>query len=297
MTTVVFFVRTMPPEAGAAALLSMAGGVVSLIYTIESAKESTLKKMRENIVDVAGSDTPSSDITLLMIGTYWPDAEKLADYYEVVVIKPSHTLSPVEQVLKYIDENSLDGRTFDLCVRTVFAPMIAMLIDRHTGKNLESTQVVVAGLTQLGADQQRGIYAAFLKFFEGRITMEEIVDAGKKIVSAQYEIVNTRVSDLSSTFKLANGTAVAVTDAPELINMTHEMLRKRHGVLVTMTCTLKFSPRTDKVNVCYSIRSDDSAVSAVELIKKLAPDGDGSPQCAGGRVEMDIGLSKIKAAD
>jgi hypothetical protein len=166
-----------------------------------------------------------------------------------------------------------------------FSHVINLMDDRAYGRNLAETQPFYTGIFNYGSINI-DIYDKFVKLFEGDYSIKEIIKAGKMIVSAQMQMAQERVLKNSKVTKLSDGSIAVVTEAPDLMNLTHESLHQKHPeAQITILMNMKFS-QSGSDELCYSFRSFNINVDVSSLAKKV--NGDGSKTAAGGRVKHEF---------
>jgi len=164
------------------------------------------------------------------------------------------------------------------------SPLLKILNDRSIGQNVEETQPFFTGLANLPGEnsEEENIYL----ILTGEYRLENVIKIGLNILKSQRVMARNRAMKNARQGEFKDGTTYVVSEAPELVNLTHEALRKEHpSVDVTICASLKFT--RDQDQVAHSMRSWNPTVDVKKLIGER---GGGSSTAAGGRVNIDISL-------
>jgi hypothetical protein len=297
--TTLVLVSTMPCEIGAAALYhcleEQANNVVVMKIPEAKSFDLTLKEIQYKQI-------PNE---IIMIGTYWRDCltELVASLPETNfhIYCSGEPLTGFEE-MKRVSMVSSDGITgparylFNLakgwCKSTtllklfehIHSPVMTMIDDRFYNRNILQNQIFFTGLYNHDS-LESSLYEKFIKIFQSEYDYDDIMETGETIVSAQMSMAKERAVNNSRLETLSDGSIAAVTEGPELVNLTHDALHQKYPeAKVTLVMGLKFGPTSEADELSYSIRSFDVSVNAQHLAKKV--NGDGSSTTAGGRVKI-----------
>ena len=92
-----------------------------------------------------------------------------------------------------------------------------MLDDRIYNRNIAETQSFYTGLFNFDS-VDLPLFEKFTKLFQGDYPLYEVIKSGQRIALAQQ----------NQDSHFANGTSAVVTEAPKLVNLAHDALRKKH---------------------------------------------------------------------
>lgn len=194
---------------------------------------------------------------------------------------------------RYLDSTSVQGKLFLNSNREVFE----LLEKRIMSVDNSSTQVFFTGLFnfqhQKYDNSVEGLSKKFLLLLCGELSVSELVNLGSNILVSQIQLASERVRKNSRMGVLSNGKTYLITNAPDLINLTHDSLynSKEEKPDITITVSLKFSDEeNDKIH--YSMRSYKDEVDVSEIIKNNT-NGDGFKKSAGGTKEIDNMLNSF----
>lgn len=166
--------------------------------------------------------------------------------------------------------------------------LIDMLDKRIASLATFETQPLITGMSNiypLISELER-----YYMLFQGKISLDEVLNKGRDIVESQYNMVLQRVLNNSRTGFLQNGMKYCVTEAPELVNITHDQLKKHYSdCQITIIVNLKIL-NDNKDELAYSIRSHDGVTDVREILQlSLGRDkAGGDPFSAGGRRNIDL---------
>jgi hypothetical protein len=245
---------------------------------------------------------------IIMIGTYWMEClEKLVSHYDKTIFEiycpgkvPDLEFKGKERIILTCGEGGVGPSrfTFNLAKRKCksaslvklfeknFSLVMTFIDDRFVNKNILENQSFYTGLCNFGPIED-SLYEKFVKLFEGEFNLEEVIKTGRVIVSSQMLIARERALNNSRMEKLLDGTLAAVSEGPELVNLTHDALREKYPESqVTLVVGIKFGKDKKGDELSYSIRSFDANVNAKKLAQKVR--GDGSSNTAGGRIHIEL---------
>lgn len=288
MTTIVFYNSSMPPEVGAAALLSMLENVVCVGQTTQEA----------NVLEKATvADNKNGPISVLFIGTYWQVGKissAIKKCTNVAVYKDDGTISPVEFCITYARDEKISTDQFERDVYFKYAPMIGFLKMRHAQpNNTAATQKVLAGLNNHEKMVQCStLFERMCMVLRGDVSFQDVLHIGEVASKVQEEVAKEQATKSSKKFKLLSGHTAIITNNSKLVNLTHLALHNHApDADVSIVVALHFGEKTE---LSYSIRSYNPEVNAVELVRSLTQDktrGDGNHAAAGGRVPINVELN------
>ena len=302
MTAKLVLVASNPCETAAGALYSALNAKafvqvlqISAIKSLDDKQISALQREHHDI---------------LMIGTYWTN--KLPLFVQcfptssIVILCPgapssSLTESKYPDVKLVYDSNpcafvlqlAQDEGESETCVRLMrkmFKNAIQMIDDRFNFRNVERNQAFFTGIFNVEpTSDDTSLLAKFYNFFQGGYDEEELTNQGRAILNAQLMMAKERVINNSKQVQLKDGTKAVMTEASELVNLTHDALHTKFpDAGVTLVVGIKFGEENSQTDeLSYSIRSfNPSAVNAQSLAQTIG--GDGTQTTAGGRVPIHI---------
>ncbi len=229
-------------------------------------------KLKEhNCLDDYCKENPS---TIVCFGDFWSDeyiAEISTKYKQVNIVHINYGGSPFKQLVNLI--LSLEGFHHDL-VEFGFEQnfkLIEMIEQRCRGENTLKTQPLVTGISNVLVDVP--IEERYSLLFRNKLLkLEDVLNLGSKIMESQIQIAKERTLKNSRTGTFKDGTAYAITDAPELVNLTHDALRERYGCQVTVIASLKFKEGGPD-EVSHSMRSYDNNIDVRAMVKPFGGSG------------------------
>jgi len=310
-TTLVFYVDSMPYEAAAVALFKLTPHTECVSLTINEARD---RACVEKIIDSANAEGTLKRV--LFYGTYWRDenleyfAEKLSKTATVHVYdygspvpeaKQSETIGrffggPQKIGLAtftstFLEEHKLLDAMLHTTILNFSAPALKLIDDRTFNINQTESEVMFSGMYAVGSPDGK-LIDKFVDLFTGKLRFEDVMKLGKTVVEVRINLARARVLHNSRKIVLADGTEACITNAPELVNVTHDELHKEHEVPVTITVALNFKGTT---TVSLSIRSYDKAINAGALARMIKdkdgkPSGDGNAEAGGGRTNFVLDL-------
>jgi hypothetical protein len=286
----------MPCEVGSAAFLSTLENVVCYGDTIDSAKkEGSIAKFLTPI--------PKN---VFLLGTYWnsdldktsklfPDTEfYLYSFGEGTDSKDDNvnktygvknvSHGPAWASIEFVRQVGLSSKLFEMAVR-LHRPILDMIDDRILNRNIVQNQILYSGLYNYPKfAQDQTLFQKFVSVFCGEVDIDAIMEVGKVVLDCQLGMARERAVKNSKIIVLSDGTTKAsVTDAPDLINLTHDALHGAHKTSVTICTSWKFG--TDKPDqLALSVRSFDPQINAERLIQAFDKNGGGNSSAAGGRI-------------
>lgn len=305
MTRTTILVSTMPCEVGAGALYHCLDEKADiLIMKIPDARR--FEVCMANLSGVDGKN-PHPDL-IVMVGTYWMDCleqlvyhfsetlfhiycpGKVFDYklngrHRVTMTSGENNLGP-SRFLFELAKSSCSSETLFKLFEKNFSTVMTFIDDRFANRNIADNQAFYTGLYNFGS-MDTSLYDKFVKLFQGEYDLSEVIKSGTFIVNSQILLARERALNNSRTEKLSDGTLAAITEGPELVNLTHEALHQKYPhAQVTLVLGVKFGQTSKEDELSYSIRSFDVSVNAQKLGKKVR--GDGGQNTAGGRIHIDL---------
>lgn len=192
--------------------------------------------------------------------------------------------SPLDAVISIAKEHR-KWTPIDDFVLKQHSEFISMLDNRALGVNVEATQALFAGLYETSTKDKVDLDEKIYQVFCGHINLGDVTELGATILKNQRNLARERALKNARTGTFADGTKYVVTDAPELVNLTHgELLREHPDVHVTICTKLLFeSGQPDRI--AHSMRSWNKKVSVKRIIGER---GGGSDTAAGGTTEVDV---------
>jgi hypothetical protein len=297
MTHIIFYISTMPCEIGAAALLScVSSAIVAIPMTINDAKSDAGLQIIKKYAQRGNS--------LIFLGSYWNSiipqiaststvhthlpGEIPAGFAGTVVSANASGIGPAAFVAKYALEN-FNSTSIKYFLES-HKKVIELLDDRFFNRNIVDNQIFFSGLYNYPSENNLGNFERFIDLFEGKVQLEELMKIGKVISDAQQNMARERAVKNSKHITLSDGTKAVVTDAPELINLTHDEMHKLHGTDVTINISYRFSDKSED-QISFSIRSYNTAINAEAIAKRINNESGGSREAAGGRVTAKLPLN------
>jgi len=236
---------------------------------------------------------------IIMIGTYWSNClkELLGEFEDasfilycfgetmsiyadnLLQISGTEGTGPAQFLLNIAKENSKSNKLVKL-FENQFGTVIKYIDDRIYNRNIIQNQIFYTGFFNYDDDVDMPWVDKFIKLFQGDYDLNKIMSIGQTIVSAQMGMARERVKTNSKQVTLADGTKAVVTEAPDIVNLSHDALHQKYPEAhVTIVMNMKFGS-TDRL--AFSIRSFDSSIDASNYAKKIG--GDGNQSAAGGQI-------------
>lgn len=184
----------------------------------------------------------------------------------------------------------------NLFVRT-FDRVIKFIDERAYGENTLESQALLTGLYNYG-DLEMSLFDKFVKLFQCEYPVEDIISMGKTVISAHIQLSQERAVKNSRQVPLPGGKTAVVTEAPDLVNLTHDALhRKFPEASMTVTLSVKFGQdnkgRGDEL--AFSFRGFDSSIDVSAYARGLG--GDGTSSVAGGRMKFEVPMPFSTSGD
>lgn len=291
----VLYIATMPCEVGVAALLSHLDNVVCYSDTIDSAKKGSLARFLAGVTS-----------HVLLLGNYWNNtlaslAENnpnitfyLYDFGEGTnntvgnvnfTFGTTSKIGPCQYAIEFARSVGGSNLLFDALVR-LHKPAIEMIDERIFNKNITDNQIMYSGLyNHPSFTQEENLFTRFVKMFNGTISFDDICRVGKPIFNCQLGMAHERATKNAKVMLLNDKkTLAAVTNSPDLINLTHQKLYETYKTDVTICVNWSFSSdRPDQF--VESVRSFNPDISAEKLVKQVSKDGGGNSTSAGTRFD------------
>jgi hypothetical protein len=244
----------------------------------------------------------------ILIGSYWNEALLSPKGYTGITVyvfgkPPSNAYSPgivfvsgerlaigpCEFLLQSLGSPPYASKSFT-ALAGAFASVLDLSDERMFGRKLPESQVLYTGMYNAKMPSENAtLFDRFCLLFRGGLSLAEVLRNGAAILESQQSLVRERALKNSITVTLGNGTKAVVTNAPDLINITHEALHSANAdVPVTIVLSLRFSDADKSTKLAYSVRSWDHSVKADDYIKELlgAHNADGNSTAAGGRADI-----------
>ena len=300
MGFLVYYIRTMPVEACVAALACMLNKSTQAIgMTIDQAKDEELKlPTTYDLVIFLGNywdtqlktyfqkqpfDAITTDIVVYSFGNDSPFPSKFQIAY--VVSKDQTPVGFFKDLWnKYLQPH---GSGVKSVYFALLKPVLDILDDRVRERNLPQTQVFFSGLANHPAIRGDSVFERFSSFLRAEATLETIEQCGMTVLESQMKLTADRAKTNSTVVKLSNGRTAAVTDAPDLINLSHDALKKAYPeVDLTLVSSFKFAHQ-GKVSISYSYRSTENLKCEFHLGNEMEKhEGGGSKTAAATRIEI-----------
>jgi hypothetical protein len=295
---IVILCSDMPCEVGAAALYNC---------LVEDSVVIQMKVSEARSYDITSSMVIDRGLPvkhIIMLGTYWNSCldallENFTCNFTIYCFgKSSEELKSKKNISVFEGENGYGPTKFlfnlaKLKIRSppltklyenTFGRIIDLIDDRIYNKNIAESQPFYTGLFNHDSFET-SLFNKFLKLFQGDYNLDDIIASGRSIVNSQIHLARERVIRNSKVITLKDGTEAVVTEAPELVNLTHDALHNKYpDVKVTIIMNMKFGDKNDEL--AYSVRSFDPQIDASEYARKVQ--GDGNKSVAGGRVEYQF---------
>lgn len=170
---------------------------------------------------------------------------------------------------------------------TRHAELLCLLNDRSLGQNADGTHPLFAGLWESKAQDAAGLEATIYLLLTGQLEYDKILEIGNTVFRNHRNLARARALKNARSGKLAGGASYVVTDAPELINLTHSELKKEYpSAQVTICAKLSFKNGADD-HVRHSLRSWDPKIDVKIVIGER---GGGSGTAAGCSSRVNVGL-------
>jgi hypothetical protein len=296
----VLFIERMGCEITTPVLLSLLENVETFGDSIQNAK---LPQSLKNILSQYENLN-----NVIMIGTYWNDGLQLASEsfpsvkFFVIANGESKTtlpnvkvfntqetqIGPVQTSLNIVDSLGLATKSFKAYLATN-QDIIRLSDDRIFNRNIEENQYFYSGLF---ADPKLSgsLKERLEQLVNGISNMTDVLRFGKIAFGVQLGMAQERAIQNSMVFQFTQKgetkTAV-ITNAPELVNLTHDQLfRHNDSVDYTVTTALRFH---NGVKLQYSFRSQQDGSDAQMIAQHMG--GDGSKISAGATIPFEIPLN------
>jgi hypothetical protein len=184
-----------------------------------------------------------------------------------------------DYLMNYLRKNSLVD---DFKVSDSMMKAIKLFDDRLFHRNMDNTQILFTGLSNINTE--KSLLDNTIDLFKNPESMKSIESEGLKILTSQLMVVRDRVKNNSKIVTLNTGIIASITEATELVNMTHEELQKVHRTDMTIVFCHKLLNNSIK----YSLRSWKDTIDAQEYAKLIG--GNGNISSAGGEVDFNLEL-------
>ena len=305
MDRTVILVSTMPCEIGVGALYHCLDEEADVVI-MKIADARRFELCVANLSKPESKDIPPTSI--IMIGTYWTEClEQLVSHYantrfhiycpgklfeyqgkgrnRINMISGEIGLGPSRFLFEFA-RSKAHSETFFKLFEKNFATVMTFIDDRFVNRNIIENQAFYTGIYNFGSIDT-SLYDKFVNLFQGEYDLAEVIKSGQAIVASQILLSRERALNNSRMQTLSDGTLAAITEAPELVNLTHDSLKQKYPeAQVTLVVGIKFGKSAKEDELSYSIRSLDASVNAQALAKKVR--GDGSQSTAGGRIHIEL---------
>jgi hypothetical protein len=218
--------------------------------------------------------------------TLYDDYEQviiIGDYFEEPRIKSHHHVivsetDLFEQVLTVIPRMPLRN----LFIQYI-EDMIPLINNKIFSRESLETQIFFCGIYNM--TEGNTLYDKFLSVLMGKTKFAELMTTGKNILTSQIGIAKDRCLKNSRQGTLKNTVTYCVTNAPELMNLTHEQLHEKYpDVSVTILTRFKYKEGVPDT-VGHSLRSWSSDIDVRDIIGEFG--GGITSQVAGGTTPID----------
>lgn len=300
----VCYIERMGCEVTTPVLLSLLENVETFGDSIQNAKIPTsLKNVLSQFHDIAH---------VILIGTYWNESLRLAhesfplveffvvangqttvDVPNVTVFNTQETqVGPVQTSIGIVASLGMITKSFKAYLATN-SEIVRLSDDRIFNRNIQQNQYFYSGLF---ADPKLSgsLKERLEQLVNGVTTIGDVMKFGEIAFGVQLGMAQERAINNSMIIEFTqNGVQKrgVITNAPELINLTHEQLALKYSQDeipdYTITTALRFN--NQQVKVQYSFRSQKEDANAQNLAQKLG--GDGSKVSAGATIPFEIPLN------
>ena len=247
----------MPPEVGAAALFASLYPSSDMLIVGMTTMEA---RSFERVFQLIGEDLKNfaGKTHFVLLGTYWNS-----------ILPQLKALEPEDEPFVY-GETQLEGvRSFDnkkmmitdfifIALNHVvkfrpillnvfhktFKELFDILDERYCGGKDHDCQAFFAGMHN--HNLHKTLFERFLDIYNnGEIAPVDLIKVnGKTIMFNQAQLATDRVVRNSRQIVLPDGKLAVVTNATELVELTHEALKKKYPEAeLTITVQLKFDPK------------------------------------------------------
>ena len=296
MGFLVFYIETMPVEACVAAFACHLDAETKAVgMTIEQAKSELVFSKLEHRYQA-----------MLFLGNYWDEQLSKVNpnhYCRINIYSFGNKSSvqlhedivyynmPYNGPVSFFEAVWTEFHTLSIPRATtvnwkIFRDVLELLEDRILERNLLKTQTFFAGLHSHPAIKGSSAFERFSSFLKLDATYSEVNACGEQLLNGQLKMAADRVRNNSAFITLSNGRTAAVTDAPDLVNLTHDALHSAHpSAELTMIASLKFSE--DATTVAVSYRATPNLKGDFHLGDEMTKHhGGGSKTAAGTRVDI-----------
>lgn len=224
--------------------------------------------------------------SLIIIGTFWKDNINFITkrFIKTTIYAFGDKIDNCDASI-FIDINKagaiqwlIDSYSPNQAFTNDMEELIKMCNARCFGQGDEKVQILFSGI--YAKSKNGNIYDIFVDLFNQKITIEQVCELGRFIFENNKEIVNERVRKSSKLIQHRLGT-MSITEGTEMINLTHDALRKKYNSDITVVFRYEFSSNGDKF--CYSIRTYNPTINALEILKNQENAG-GSASAAGAQI-------------
>ncbi|XWV25183.1 putative ORFan [Tupanvirus deep ocean] len=242
--------------------------------------------------------------TIVMIGTYWKDELQnllgrfgsttfyLYCFGECLNVEAPNLrqfsgasgVGPTKYLIDLVLDKYGNSSLFNLFINN-FSVVFKFIDDRIYNRNIVDNQIFYTGLFNYDNDQATiTLFEKFMNLLEGRYDLHDIIETGRVITSAQMGMARERAKNNAKKITLKNGESAVVSEACDLINLTHDALHMEYPECqVSVLLYMRFGKQDQ---LAYSVRSFDEAIDASTYGKTV--NGDGNKTAAGGRVNHEF---------
>jgi hypothetical protein len=270
---------SMPGEVSLAAVAEFMGSrsLVIPIQSINNVHFIEEEIMKHSFFDITLDDKKELPKTaLLFIGSYWNKdmLAKMGNHFvvdrfnspEIPTKDEAFANAPHFFLANYIVRHGIHYQVFDsLILETSInhqKRLFTLLDQRYNSENILETEKLFSGLyfPKIKHNEERPAIETLkenvLQILQQRVTLDEVIERGSLIVEIRMNLAHERVLNNSSVRTLSNGERVAIVNAPDLVNITHDALHKKYPN-VPLTATFALQLKNEKVELSISLRSQD----------------------------------------
>jgi hypothetical protein len=253
---------SMPCEISLAALANFMGVDYVTIHM------QSMNKVDE-IEETIRKKCDGHDSYLVFVGSYWNEemlrrlSPKHAiiryNYPETPKEGETYATNPHFWLASFIFAKGLSYENVPFQFKAAFIEtnkrFLILLDERFHSKNVTETELLFSGLYvgPLEKNSWEILFDNVSRVFEQKLFLDDVIKAGRSIVETRMSLANERVLNNSSVRTLYDGTKVVLTNAPDLINVTHERLHAKYPD-VQVTATMALQLKNDKVELSLSLR-------------------------------------------
>ncbi len=279
----IYFVSSMPGEALAAAAT----------YYCTQGQITACSLKIGGLIKVNKGDI------LYMLGTYWKDqVHDLSANHKIHIFSygddVEHDQNSDVKVHKFT--NSIDFIREVILKDQLETPLVQSFLKRHDEmislamKRSKGNKKVIDHPFFTGIHQfYDTCYDTFEAIFKEELSFARVCEKGRDVIDSHIRMAMNRARNNSCLITTKNGIKVCVTNAPELINLTHNSLKEYYSGLngdIDLTLTVQFSFNGKSIDIRPSYRSYTGKCNVVKLAESMG--GGGSNNSAGASVKTDV---------